>query len=124
MVRHAKSVFDAIESKNFDVTFFEIVTMIAFLQFAEKNIDYAVLECGMGGRLDATNVISKPEACAITSIGLDHMEVLGSTLELIAIEKSGIIKEGIPCVVGPTVIQEGIFTKAHEMGSKLTLVTG
>jgi dihydrofolate synthase/folylpolyglutamate synthase len=55
--------------------------MIAFLQFADKKIDYAVLECGMGGRLDATNVIEKPVACAITSIGYDHMEVLGSTLE-------------------------------------------
>lgn len=55
-------------------------------------MDYAVLECGMGGRLDATNVIEKPEVCAIASIGFDHMEVLGSTLDLIAGEKAGIIK--------------------------------
>jgi dihydrofolate synthase/folylpolyglutamate synthase len=87
------------------VTFFEIVTMISFLEFAEKQVDYAVLECGMGGRLDATNIIEKPEVCAITSIGFDHMEVLGSTLDLIASEKAGIIKKGVPAVIiGPTVI--------------------
>lgn len=97
-------IFEAIEAHKFDVTFFEIVTMICFLQFAEKKVDYAVLECGMGGRLDATNVIEKPKACAITSIGYDHMEVLGSTLELIAAEKAGIIKQGVPCVIGPTVV--------------------
>ncbi len=81
-----------IEKEKLDVTFFEIITMIGFLHFAEKNVDYAVLECGMGGRLDATNVIMKPEVCAITSIGFDHMEILGSTLEQIASEKAGIIK--------------------------------
>lgn len=78
--------------------------MIGFLHFADKQVDYAVLECGMGGRLDATNVIEKPVACAITSIGYDHMEVLGSTLELIAGEKAGIMKNGVPCVIGPTVV--------------------
>lgn len=78
--------------------------MIALLEFAEKEVDYAVLECGIGGRLDATNVIARPEVCAIASIGFDHMEVLGSTLELIASEKAGIIKEGVSVVVGPTVV--------------------
>ena len=97
------AIFEAIDSKKFDVTFFEIVTMIAFLEFAEKQVDYAVLECGMGGRLDATNIIERPEVCAITSIGYDHMEVLGSTLDLIANEKAGIIKHGVPAVIGPTV---------------------
>ena len=58
----------------------------------------------MGGRLDATNVIKSPVCTAITSIGYDHCEVLGSTLELIASEKSGIIKKGVPCVIGPTVV--------------------
>ena len=57
----------------------------------------------MGGRLDATNIIDRPEIGAITSIGFDHMEVLGSTLELIASEKAGIIKPGVPTVIGPTV---------------------
>ena len=77
----------------------------------------------MGGRLDATNVISKPEVCAITSIGFDHMEVLGSTLEQIASEKAGIIKEGVPCIIGPTVNQDAVFIRAKEMDSKLIQVT-
>lgn len=104
------------------MTFFEIVFMIALLQFAEQKVDYAVLECGMGGRLDATNIIERPEVCAITSIGFDHMEVLGSTLEAIAGEKAGIIKEGVPCVVGPTVTQDSVLRRAAEMNSKLVQV--
>lgn len=123
LVKYAQMIFDAIDKQGFDVTFFEIVTMIAFLQFADKKVDYAVLECGMGGRLDATNVIQRPEACAITSIGYDHMEVLGSTLELIAAEKAGIIKQGVPCVIGPTVVQDAVFMKAKEMDAKLIQVT-
>eukprot|EP00347_Sterkiella_histriomuscorum_P015118 403358251 len=122
VVRHAQQVFDVIEKEGFDVTFFEVVTMIALLQFAEQKVDYAVLECGMGGRLDATNVVDKPEVCAITSIGFDHIDILGSTLEAIAEEKAGIIKEGIPVIVGPTVIQESVFRKVAEMNSKLVQV--
>lgn len=116
-------VFEAIDSEKFDVTFFEIVTMIAFLQFEAKKVEYAVLECGMGGRLDATNVIEKPEVCAITSIGYDHIEILGSTLEQIASEKAGIIKHGVPCVIGPTVTQDAVFMRAKEMDAKLIQVT-
>lgn len=62
----------------------------------------------MGGRLDATNIVEKPEACAIASIGFDHMEVLGDTLEKIASEKGGIIKYGVTCVIGPSVNQESV----------------
>ena len=90
------------------VTFFEIVTIIGFLYFAEQKVDYAVLECGMGGRLDATNVIKKSEVGAITAIGFDHMEVLGSTLELIAAEKAGILRQDTPVVLGQTVVQESV----------------
>lgn len=86
-----------------EVTFFEIVTMIAFLQFRDQKVDVAVLECGLGGRLDATN-ICQPKVAAITSIGYDHCEILGNTLEEICGEKAGIIK---PCVsdvvIGPSV---------------------
>ena len=57
----------------------------------------------MGGKLDATNIIESPKCCAITSIGFDHMEVLGDSLEKIAYQKAGIIKKGVPCVLGPTV---------------------
>jgi len=122
-VKYARMVFEAIESEKLDVTFFEIVTMLAFLEFEAQKVEYAVLECGMGGRLDATNIIEKPEVCAITSIGYDHMEILGSTLEQIASEKAGIIKHGVPCIIGPTVTQDAVFIKAKEMDSKLIQVT-
>jgi dihydrofolate synthase/folylpolyglutamate synthase len=82
------------------ITFFEITTAAAFLAFSRTPADYLLLEVGLGGRLDATNVIAKPLACCITSLGLDHQQYLGETLELIAREKAGIIKRGVPCVVG------------------------
>ncbi|MHC4267121.1 MAG: bifunctional folylpolyglutamate synthase/dihydrofolate synthase [Planctomycetota bacterium] len=78
-------------------TFFEIVTAIAFLYFERKKVDISVLEVGMGGRLDSTNIIM-PEVSVITPVGFDHMDKLGHTLDKIAYEKAGIIKEGIPVV--------------------------
>ena len=78
-------------------TFFEIVTALAFIHFRQVGVDYAVVEVGLGGRLDATNVIM-PEACAITTIGFDHVAKLGRTLDKIAAEKAGIIKPGVPVV--------------------------
>ncbi len=80
-------------------TFFEFMTAMAFLQFARQKVDVAVIEVGMGGRLDATNVV-RPDVAVITSIGLDHMEQLGDNVAKIAREKAGIIKEGCPVVVG------------------------
>jgi len=79
-------------------TFFEQITMIGYLHFAESNVDLAVLEVGMGGRLDATNVC-QPAVTVITPVGLDHQQYLGSTLAQIAGEKAGIIKPNIPVVV-------------------------
>jgi dihydrofolate synthase/folylpolyglutamate synthase len=81
-------------------TFFEQVTMIAFLYFAERKVDLAVLEVGLGGRLDATN-ICEPVVTAITPIGFDHQEYLGDTLASIAAEKAGIVKPGAPVVIAP-----------------------
>ncbi|MDA1169236.1 MAG: bifunctional folylpolyglutamate synthase/dihydrofolate synthase [bacterium] len=78
-------------------TFFEFTTALAFLHFARSNIDIAVIEVGMGGRFDATNVIT-PLLSVITNVGLDHMEYLGETAQEIAYEKAGIIKEGVPVV--------------------------
>jgi len=79
-------------------TFFEVTTAMAFQYFAEQRVEVAVIETGLGGRLDATNIVS-PMLTAITSIDFDHMEYLGSTLESIAGEKAGIIKAGTPCVI-------------------------
>lgn len=80
-------------------SFFEFMTAMAFLQFARKRCQFNVIEVGLGGRLDATNVV-EPEVSVITSIGLDHCEMLGNTLEAIAGEKAGIIKPGRPVVIG------------------------
>ncbi|MBA3850176.1 MAG: bifunctional folylpolyglutamate synthase/dihydrofolate synthase [Opitutus sp.] len=80
-------------------SFFEFMTAMAFLQFARRKVDVAVIEVGLGGRLDATNVV-QPEVTAITSIGFDHMEQLGHALTSIAAEKAGIVKEGVPLVLG------------------------
>ena len=77
---------------------FELVTAIGFLAFARAKVDYAVLEVGLGGRTDPTNLVKKPAACCITSISLDHTQILGDTLEAIAGEKAGIIKPGVPVV--------------------------
>ena len=110
VVKHATQIFDLIDEKKMNVTFFEIVTMIAFLQFQKEKVDYAVLECGLGGELDATNIVSKVACCAVTSIGRDHQDILGYDLEDIAAEKAGIIKPGIGgCVLGPTTSEYKVF---------------
>ncbi len=80
-------------------TVFEIGTALMFTWFAEEKVDWAVIEVGLGGRLDPTNVLENPACCVITRIGLDHVKVLGDTLELIAAEKGGIIKSGVPVVL-------------------------
>ena len=81
-------------------TTFELGTAIAFLAFAEAKTDWAVIEVGLGGRVDSTNVIA-PRACAISAIGMDHMKTLGDTLEAIAREKAGILKHGVPAAIHP-----------------------
>ena len=85
--------------KEIKLSYFEISTALAFWFFAEQEVDVAIIETGLGGRLDSTNIIT-PEVSVITSIGLDHQNVLGDTIEEIAAEKAGIIKEGIPVVIG------------------------
>ena len=80
-------------------SFFEITTALAFHYFAEQQVDMAIIEVGMGGRLDSTNII-QPEICVITSIGNDHAQFLGDTPEKIAFEKAGIIKQAVPVVTG------------------------
>ena len=82
------------------LTYFELLTAAAFELYRRKQVDWLVLETGLGGRLDATNIVKRPELCVITRIGLDHCDWLGGTLREIATEKGGIIKEGVPVVLG------------------------
>jgi len=82
-------------------SFFEVVTAMAFKYFSDKKVDFAVIEVGMGGRLDCTNIIT-PILSVITNIGFDHTQFLGNSLEQIAMEKAGIIKQGVPVVIGET----------------------
>lgn len=83
------------------ITVFEIETAAAFLLFSRHPADVTLLEVGLGGRLDATNVIDKPLACAITPVSMDHLEFLGDSIERIAAEKAGILKRGVPAAISP-----------------------
>ncbi|MBP6064666.1 folylpolyglutamate synthase/dihydrofolate synthase family protein [Bacteroides sp.] len=95
-------------------SFFELTTAMAFRYFADEKIDVAVIETGLGGRLDCTNII-QPDLCIITNIGLDHTQFLGDTLEKIATEKAGIIKAKTPVVVGETTAEtRPVFTRKAE----------
>ena len=101
-----------------DLTFFEALTAVAFLVYADAKVDYAVLETGLGGRLDATNVCV-PELCVITRIGLDHCDWLGDTVEKIASEKAGIIKPHVPVVLGKNLpeVRAVVEARAKEVGA-------
>ena len=103
-------------------TFFETTTAMAFNYFKDQTVDYAIIETGLGGRLDSTNVII-PEICGITSISLDHMDILGDTIEKIAVEKAGIIKEGVPILTfeQKSSILKIIREKANEKKSLLDI---
>lgn len=107
----------------FKPSFFEITTVLAFAYFASERVDIAVIETGLGGRLDSTNIIT-PLLSVITNIGLEHCEHLGDTLEKIAFEKAGIIKPGVPAVVGEYVSEtKPVFERrALECGSRLVFV--
>lgn len=105
-------------------SFFEYMTAMAFLQFTRKRCDVAVLEVGLGGRLDATNIVM-PEVSVITSIGLDHCEILGEDLKQIAAEKAGIVKSGRPVVIGrmPPEAEAVIRTIAARRGAAVFSVS-
>ena len=104
-------------------SFFELTTALAFLYFKERQVDIAIIEVGLGGRLDCTNIIT-PLLSVITNISLDHTQFLGDTLEKIAGEKAGIIKRNVPVIIGETNGNEGVrqvfARKAKEMGAPIT----
>jgi dihydrofolate synthase/folylpolyglutamate synthase len=105
------------------ITFFEITTAAAFLAFARAKADLCLVEVGLGGRFDATNVIDKPAVCAITPVSIDHVGFLGDTVEKIAFEKAGILKPGVPAVIGrqePAALKV-IEARAQEVGAPLRI---
>ena len=118
-----KTVAKAAEKAGVDPTFFEVVTAVCFKFFAEQAVDIAVIEVGLGGRLDSTNVI-RPEACVITSIDFDHMKLLGNTLEEIAREKAGIFKKDVPAFIfeSEPSVQQAIAEVAERTGAPLRVV--
>lgn len=114
-------VWPIVEERN--MTFFEVTTALAFQYFADRRVDIAIIETGLGGRLDATNVLSKPLATVITSIGMDHMAQLGNTLESIASEKAGIFKPGVAAIVNCQPELQPIFReRAQSVMAPLTFV--
>jgi dihydrofolate synthase/folylpolyglutamate synthase len=121
LVRYAALLRPAIDELN--GTFFEATTAIAFKHFADRRVDIAVIETGLGGRLDATNVLT-PLVSVITTIGKDHTEILGSTIAKIAREKAGIIKPGVPCVMGivPPAAKKVLCARAEVNSSPIIAV--
>jgi dihydrofolate synthase/folylpolyglutamate synthase len=114
-VKRIQPAIDEIEP-----SFFEITVVMAFEYFVQQQVDVAVIETGLGGRLDSTNVIV-PEVSVITNIGMDHINILGDTLSAIAYEKAGIIKPGIPVVIGETALETKLVFEqvAHEKKAPL-----
>lgn len=104
------------------ITFFEITTCAAFLAFARTPADVLILETGLGGRLDATNLVDRPSLTVITEISLDHQQFLGDTMEEIAFEKAGILKQGAPCILARQTPEVGavIAKRAAELGVPVT----
>jgi dihydrofolate synthase/folylpolyglutamate synthase len=115
--------FNVLDKYDEIITFFELVTLISFMYFDDKKLDYIIYEVGLGGKLDATNVI-KPIITGITSISYDHMAMLGDTIEEIALNKLGIVKKGIPLVT--TVVDEELselfINYTDKLDSELTVV--
>ena len=121
LVDTVKPIADEMSDKP---TEFELITALAFLYFARNNCDVVVLECGLGGRLDATNIIKTPILSVITGIALDHTSILGDTVEKIAAEKAGIIKKDIPVLwCGKDIsAQKVIADRANEIGAPLSVI--
>ncbi|WP_273523149.1 bifunctional folylpolyglutamate synthase/dihydrofolate synthase [Rhodosalinus sediminis] len=119
------AVLDECEAANggAPITYFEITTCAALLAFSRRPAEWTLLETGLGGRLDATNVLDAPELTIITPVAMDHEQFLGDTLEKIAFEKAGILKRGTPCIVGPQedAAREVIARQAARTGAPLLI---
>ena len=118
VIDFTENIMDLID--DLEPSFFEVTVAMAFDHFAKEGVDVAIIETGLGGRLDSTNIIH-PEMSIITNIGMDHVQLLGNTLGLIATEKAGIIKANVPAVIGQTHVETAaVFeTKARLLGAPI-----
>ena len=114
------NISELAEKNNINLTEFEILTSVMFKYFADENAEFVVLETGLGGRFDATNIIKKNLCSVITHIDYDHTERLGNTLDKIAFEKAGIIKPNCPCIVLEG--REAFYDKAMDVGAELEII--
>lgn len=121
-VEKVKAAVDTLNEKGVEPTEFEVITAAAFLFFRDAGVDVAVLEVGLGGRFDATNIIEDPAVCVLTSISMDHMAVLGNTVAEIAAEKCGIIKQGSVVVAYPEQYPEAWEVIKHTCEEKEALL--
>jgi dihydrofolate synthase / folylpolyglutamate synthase len=110
-------LFELCKTNNIPATFFEITTALAFVQFQRQKCDAIVLEVGIGGRLDSTNIVT-PALSVLTTVQLDHIGVLGDTIDKIAIEKAGIIKRNVDALIGPGCPLSVMQVSAHCIGVK------
>lgn len=118
-----QEIFNRLDQNTISLTFFEYTTILSLLYFQRKKVDIAIIETGLGGRLDATNLIT-PILSVITTISLDHTDYLGSTIDDIAQEKAGIIKAGIPVVIGPKAYHDSIKQQAFDKKCEIAYVSG
>ena len=124
LINRLHPVMEKMSKKDEGPTFFEIMTALAFLHFLESEVDISIIETGLGGRLDSTNVVD-PELVGITHISIDHQNLLGTTIDSIAKEKAGVIKKGIPVVTVPQELAAMRILKKHATAQKAPLaVTG
>jgi len=112
-----EELFALADRHDLQFSFFEMTTAFSLLHFARHDVDYAVLETGCGGRLDATNICAKPILTCITSIAIDHSTILGDTIPDICYHKAGIMKKGVPCIAGRRVPNDILEAYANECGA-------
>jgi dihydrofolate synthase / folylpolyglutamate synthase len=123
MTQQLRAIFSFIDSHHIEATFFEVTTALAFAYFRDMGVSYAVVEVGLGGQFDATNVII-PDLAIITSISLDHTHILGNTIEEITREKAGILKQGAPVLLGPNVQKALIVSLSRKLSCPLEQIEG
>lgn len=119
IIQYANFIFEKCE--HLPLTFFEFTTLMSFIHFIKNKVDFAVIETGMGGRMDATNIIS-PEICIITSVGMDHMEYLGKEINTIAMEKAGILKKNTFAIISDTEAKDTLLKEALKKDVKEVLL--